>query len=96
VASRVEIVVVARHGFHAHQVVCHAFERELAGVRLVRAGVERVGGVRHQGAEVVLGHQRAQRRGIGGGDGLRLAPARVSREERERVRADGKRGFAHG
>ena len=96
VASRMEVVVVAGHGFHAHQVVCHAFERELAGVRLVRAGIERVGRMGHQRAEVVFGHQLAQRRGVGGVDGLRLAPAGVAREERERVRADGKRGFAHG
>ena len=96
VASRVEVVVAARYGLHAHQVVGHAFASKLARVRLVRAWVQRIGRMRHQRAEVVSGQQFAQRRGVSGIDCLRRTAARIARKEGERVGADAQRGLSHG
>ena len=96
VTARVEVVVAVRHSFHTHQIVCHAHAGEFARLGLSRARVERIGGMRHQRAEIVFDHELAQCRGIGRVNRLGRAAARVAREKRERIRAKGKRRASHG
>ena len=77
------------------KVIQHRFPRERAQAFVRCAGVERIGRMRDDGADPVLCRKRAVRRKIRRIKRLRRAAARVSREELERIRADGNGFFSH-
>ena len=54
----------------------------------IRARVQRVRRMRHERRETVGLQMFAQRKGVVGVDGLRISPAGIAREERERVGLD--------
>ena len=95
VAAGMKIVEVAGNPFHALQVVQHGLERETPGVFVGRAGVERVGGMRQQRPEAIVGSQFQKRVDIRLVERLGTATTRVAREELKSVGADRQGITAH-
>ena len=94
-ASRVHVVKLARRFFHSHEIVRQRCTRKVARFGILRAGVESVGRVRQDARDAMCRGELVERGHVGGIDCLRLAPARVAREELERVRANRDGVFRH-
>ena len=69
---------------------------KLAGLGLIRRGIERIGRMRQEHGYAVFRRQGLKLRNIRWIDGFRFTAARVAREKLERVRIDGRRLFRHG
>ena len=94
-ASWMHVVKLTRRFFHSHEVVRQRCTRKLARFGSLRAGVERIGCVRQDTRDAMCRGELVERGHVGGIDCLRLAPARVAREELERVRVNRNGVFRH-
>ena len=94
-ASRMHVVKLTRCFFHSHEVVRQRRARKLARFGVLRARVERIGRVRQDARDTMRRGELVERGHVGGIDCLRLAPARVAREELERVRVNRDGVFRH-
>ena len=83
-AARMHVVHLMGRLFHAAKVLGQHHEREVARLLLVRSGVQRVGRMRENARDAVVGRVGGVGRDVGGIDLLRTATARVAREELER------------
>ena len=95
VASRVHVVKLTRCFLHSHEVIRQRRARKLARFGVLRTRVERIGRVRQDARDAVRRGELVERCHVGGVDCLRLAPARVAREELERVRVNRDGVFCH-
>ena len=91
-----EIVEIAGQMLHAPEVVSQRHLREFAGMFVLGAGIDGVGGVSHQRTEAVGAAQVHQSRRVVGVDRLGLAAPGIAGEELHRCGADGQRRFPHG
>ena len=95
-AAGVEIIVVARHRFQPVEVIRHGLAGELAGPWLGRAGVDGIGRMGYDGAEMMVPHPGTEGRSIRRVKGLGPAAPGISCEKLKGVRVDGRRSLPHG
>ena len=89
VAARMHVVELAGRVLHAREVLRQRHAREIARLLGRRCRVERVGRMREDALDALLGRVRAKRRHVRRVDRLGFSAARVAREELERVGVDG-------
>lgn len=95
-AAGMKVVELAGQRFHAPQVVGKGQTGEFPHLRLVRAGVDRVGRVGQERAEVMPGGEGHQRRGVVGVKRFGLTASWIAGKKLKGVGAQRKGGPAHG
>ena len=96
VAAGVEVVIIPRQILHPQQIIRHSHPGKFPGVLILGAGIDGVGGVGHQRAEVMLPQQLHKRLSVRRVNGLGPAAPGIAREKLKGVCADGQRGLSHG
>ena len=95
-AAGVKVIALTRCAFHSLQILAEGEARKLAHVLLLRAGVERIRRVRHEGCNVVRLGIVQERSNVSFVQCLGGAASGVSGEESEGVGAERRGFFAHG